>query len=234
MDDLQVQPLDESGPPAGAGSGAVASGRQGDGGWLARLRDHPRLRALRARRPPYSAVILTSAVLAGTAVAFYMDRPVEEVRGASGGPHLLPESWLNTQVDPEPPVEPTGELARMLSRHPADATLVAPLRLHQENLIGLPPGTYHVRASCSAEPAAAPGAEPARFGIQIIDPAARELALGSSAEQEPGDPVCDGEPHPLPGALAVTGYQAFTIFPLTGFEEPGMTVQVAISFTPAS
>jgi hypothetical protein len=200
----------------------------------------------RWRQPPYGVVAIASALIGGAGVAVYMDRPVEIVEPGPAPLQLnrAPESWLNVAVDDlPPPPEPDEELERMLARHPADATVAEPLELYQENLVALPPGTYQVRAACSAETVAPPDGGPAWFTIDILDPTTYEPAPESSTGRDPADLVCDGEPHTVSTGMPVTGYQAFSVGYYTelhrqaeneggptGVAIPG--VHVAVSFTP--
>jgi hypothetical protein len=201
----------------------------------------------RWRQPPYGVVAVASALVGGAAVAVYMDRPVEIVEPGPAPLQLnrAPESWLNVAVDDNPaPTESGEELDLMLARHPADATLTEPLELYQENLVALPPGTYQVRAACSAETVAPPDrGGPAWFTIDIIDPTDYEPAPESSTGRDPADLVCDGEPHTVSTGMPVTGYQAFLVSYYTALhrqaeneDEPmGVVipgVHVAVSFTP--
>jgi hypothetical protein len=250
MSDIHVQPLDESGrpippdhPPA-ASPETVTFGR-GDGrGLTARLRDHPRLRALRERRLPYSVVAVASAVIAGTAVAVYMDRPVEEVSATPPVTRVIlePESWLNVHVDPIQPPAPGEELEQMLAHHPSEAVVALPLERYQEHLLGLPPGTYHVRASCSAETTTLPAEweGPAWFTVDVLDPGTYDPAPESDVDRDV-DMVCDGDLHTVSARMTVTGYRAFHVYVYSfldelaeegGYEVPD--VFAAVSFTPVS
>jgi hypothetical protein len=249
MTDIRVEPPDEPGRTPGAAESVTfgrVGGRAGGRGLAGWLRDQPRLRALR-RRPPYSVVAVVAAVVGGTAVAVYMDRPVEIV---ASSPTVLdlnpaPESWLNVIVDDTTPMVPFAEeMEQMLARHPADATVTRPLELYAENLLALPPGTYRVAASCSAEtipPSDRPS--PAWFTVDILDPSTYEPAPESSSGRDPAELVCDGDPHTLATGMTVADYQALAASYYTAFHEqaeegpdgPGVAVPgvyVAVSFTP--
>lgn len=227
MRDLEVGPADpsptavpdalsviEGGPdPDGSGRGVRAPA------WLAAAAGRiPGVRLLR-RRPvsPLTAATVSAAVaalLAGGAVAVYQQRPVEVVSQAPVQTRAIlePESWLVVEEAPwgAPPVRDDEENRRArdqaLTQHPPEATVTMVLTDDwPPDLVGLPPGSYQVRASCTVSdpPDDIPG--PIMFSFDVHAPE-------SLWEYENGEALrCDGAVHPAAAALEVTDYRAYIV-----------------------
>ena len=163
------------------------------------------------RRPlPRSLVALGSAVLAAAATALYLGGPADQPATDRPGPQLArlltPETWLVVEEGGYlAPLDLTGvagrPLARATAQHPPDAVLVVPLDNHGPRLIGLPPGSYQVRGSCTARSLPADLDQPLRVMVSVRDPA-----------DQTGEPVaigCDGATQVIQERLRVTGYQGF-------------------------
>jgi hypothetical protein len=180
-------------------------------------------------------------VIAGAAVAAYMDRPVEVVEATPPLSRVIlePESWLNVDVAEDQAPEQSGEeIEQLLAGHPPEATVTLPFSGYYEQLVGLPPGTYHVQASCiPGTPTLPPElAGPAWFAVEISDPASYLPAPESSADQSP-DMSCDGDLYTVSARMTVTGYQAATVYRYSAFDELETYVEgtfVVVSFTPVS
>lgn len=160
------------------------------------------------RPVPRSVVAVVSAVVAGAAVAVYLDRPTDEpAPAAEPAPVLAPESWLDVTADAFPRPEEAGSDAdrrrweQATAGHPAEAVLVLPLALYQPRLTGLPPGTYQVRASCELGqlPEALPG--PVRYRVSVQEPAGPQVSRATFR--------CDGQVRIAPERLTVDGYHAY-------------------------
>jgi hypothetical protein len=198
------------------------------------------------RRPlPRSLVALGSALLAAAATALYLGGPADQPDTDRPAPQparlLAPETWLVVEEGGyPPPLDLTGgagaRLARSTEQHPRDAVLVLALDNHNPRLIGLPPGSYQVRASCEARTLPAGVDRPLRVMVMLRDPTAQI-----------GDPIevtCDRAPQVIQERLRVTGYRAFHgehyyLFG-TGKSEPDPFLSigrtdplVVLSFTPA-
>jgi hypothetical protein len=143
---------------------------------------------------------------------------------------LQPESWLNVQVDDVYRPELSGIEQEMLAHHPPDATLAVSLEPYEQHLFGLPPGTYHVQAGCSAP-------EPLWFMTEITDPATYQ-PLPESPVDTDQDPVCDGDLYTIAAQMTVAGYQAVAVYYYSAFDQEGTeasgNVVVVVSFTPVS
>jgi hypothetical protein len=163
------------------------------------------------RRPlPRSLVALGSAVLAAAATALYLGGPADQPAPDRPAPQparlLTPETWLVVEEGGHlPPLELTGGagtwLARAAGQHPPDAVLVLALDNHGPRLIGLPSGSYRVRASCTARSRPADVDQPLLVMVSVRDPA-----------DQTGEPVpigCDGATQVIQERLRVTGYQGF-------------------------
>lgn len=227
MRDLEVGPADPSptavpdtlsviqgGPdPDGSGRGVRAPA------WLAAAAGRiPGVRMLR-RRPvtPLTAATVSAAVaalLAGGAVAVYQQRPVEVVPQAPVQTRAIlePESWLVIEEAPwAPPVRDDQAYRQLrdqaMAQHPSEAT-VALVLTHDwpPDLVGLPPGTYQVRASCTVSDPPDDLAGPIVFSVDVHEPAYVWVE-----DQEGEDFRCDGAVHPTAAGLVVTDYQAFTV-----------------------
>lgn len=202
-------PPDGAGSPSAEGADLLSFGAdRGDrvdrpGRLLNRLRYRLRLPD-RWRRPvPRPVVAAVSAVVAGAAVAVYLngsaDPPLPLVLVPA--PVLAPESWLDVQdsgaFDPDLPAPPPD---RLIAAHPAEAVVVVPLTLYGSALVGLPPGDYQVRASCelSGSPQSLP------------DPVPVEVSLndGQLTPLTSGEVSCDGALWPVAEPVTIVDHQA--------------------------
>lgn len=204
-------------PPDGAGS-APADGADllsfgpdrgdragGPGQLLNRWRHRLRLPD-RWRRPvPRPVVAAVSAVVAGAAVAVYLNSAADPPPPLQPVPVLAPESWLDVQDRgpfdlfgydvPSPPPD------RAIAAHPAEAVAVVPLTLYGSVLVALPPGDYQVRASC--ELSGSPETLPDPVPVQVSLNDTQHTPLTS------GEVSCDGALWPVAEPVTIVDYQAF-------------------------
>jgi hypothetical protein len=181
---------------------------------------------------PRVAVAVISAVVAGTAVAVYLQPGEPTVPAPEPLPVLEPESWLDVREGrpfgpPPHPGEQQELVDEEMARHPPDALIVIPVSAHDVNLHGFPPGTYQVRLTC--RPPA--GAEPVSIGLDFLND---ELS-----RSVPMEVPCDGEMQVRPDPFTVRGYQGYNLYyyPITDSpDDPwlGRDEQpvVVVSFTP--
>lgn len=179
MPDIDLGPVSE---PAGSDPdllrfGPEPSGPDRPGRWPwspAWWRDRPL---------PRSVVAVVSAVVAGAAVAAYLEPAADRPDPATDPVQLLvPEHWLEVEDGPLLRPEELGSEAdragwqQAIAGHPPEAALVLPLALYRPRLAALPPGSYLVQASCrlTAPPERAP--DPARYRITLQEPAGPSVA----------------------------------------------------------
>ncbi|MGH3680058.1 MAG: hypothetical protein ACRDT2_07380 [Natronosporangium sp.] len=163
----------------------------------------------RWRRPvPRPVVAAVSAVVAGTAVAVYLNSTADPPPPLQPVPVLAPESWLDVQdqrggFDPFGSDLPTPPPDRMVAAHPAEAVTVVPLTLYGSALVALPPGDYQVRASCelSGSPLSLP--DPVPVEVMVVD---SERVTFTS-----GEVSCDGAVWPVAEPVTIVDYRAFYV-----------------------
>jgi hypothetical protein len=178
-----------------------------------------------------------SALLAGVAVAWYLNRPPPEPAEQPRPiviPLIVPESWLSLSTHPHeagPDASPpdSDRLASAAAVHPDQAVRVWPLTGPQP--VGLPPGTYRVHASCDPAGATIP---PELDGPLVVDVYIQDPT--DDANYLSGLVPCDGRVHQMDPDLSFTGNRAFegSYFVTQTVEAPPVPgLLVVVSFTPA-
>lgn len=204
-------PADGTGPPSADGADLLSFGpdRGDPAGGRLRSRWHRLRLPDRWRRPvPRPVVAAVSAVVAGAAVAVYLNGAADPPPPLQPVPVLAPESWLDVQdqrggFHPFGSDLPTPPPDRVVAAHPAEAVAVVPLTLYGSALVALPPGDYQVRASCelSGSPQSLP--DPVPVEVSVLD--GEHLRLTSD---EVG---CDGAVWRVAKPVTIVDYQAFYV-----------------------
>lgn len=196
----------------------------------------------RDRPVPRSVVAVVSALVAGAAVAIYL----EPQSGAPSDPPpeparlLTPESWLDVADLADglffQPAEPEGpRVDAAVAEHPSNASLVLSFAENGSRLFAVPPDRYQVLVSCQL--AVPPESIRDSVEFQIM------LREGNRHGGDVVELTCDGELQTFHEQLNLPDYQAFVVEFFPTFlspdgGDPGFLVEeaepvVVVSFTKA-